>query len=182
MISLNYLASHSRNLESILQTYRQIDLTIQSVFLVMGTFLLSRILESNSLSVALFFEFLLVSLSFFSFSVMWRFHKVIIARGEDVNWWHRLIIKAEQSLPPEERSFTMFKIHQNEKLFSADYLNQFLNPVDNISDHDINILLRADLEQIRKVINTYIITGMRMLWIFMLILSFGGIVLKMYVM
>ncbi|MFA6472437.1 MAG: hypothetical protein WCU00_10390, partial [Candidatus Latescibacterota bacterium] len=144
MVSLNYLASHSRNLESILQTYRQIDLTIQSVFLILGTFLLPRILESDTLYVALFFEFLLVSLSLFSFSVMRRFQKVIIARGEDVNWWHRLIVQAEQSLPPEDRSFTKFKIHQNVKFFSADYLNKFLNPADNISDDDIDILLGAD--------------------------------------
>jgi hypothetical protein len=175
---LNYLASHSRNLESILQTYRQIDLTIQSVFLVMGTFLLSRILESN-LGVALFFEFLLISLSVFSFIIMWRLHKVILARGEDVTWWHRLIVKAEQALPPEDRAFTKFKIHQNEKLFSVQYLDRFLNPTDNISKDDIDILLGADLEQIRKVINTYIITGMRLLWIFMLILSLGGIFMKM---
>ncbi len=64
MVSLNYLASHSRNMEALLQTYRQIDLTIQSVFLVMGSFLLSRILEASSLLIALFFEVLLISLSY----------------------------------------------------------------------------------------------------------------------
>jgi hypothetical protein len=178
VVSLNYLASHSRNLEALLQTYRQIDLTIQSVFLVMGTFLLSRILESSSLNVTLFFEFLLISLSVFSFSVMWRLQKVILARGEDVNWWHRKIVKAEQALPPEERSFTQFKIHQSKNLFSPEYLNRFLDPADNISQADIEILLNADLAQIRRVINSYIIRGMRLLWIFMLILSVGAVILK----
>jgi hypothetical protein len=180
VVSLNYLASHSRNFEALLQTYRQIDLTLQSVFLVMGSFLLSRILEARTLSVALFIEVLLIGLSIFSFSVMSRFQKVILARGDDVSWWHRKIVKAEQALPPEDRTFTQFKIHQSKHLFSPEYLNRFLDPADNISNADIEILLNADLAQIRKVINSYILKGMRVLWIFMLILSFGAIILKIY--
>jgi hypothetical protein len=179
VVSLNYLASHSRNLEALLQTYRQLDLTLQSVFLVMGSFLLSHILESE-LRTALFVEVLLISLSVFSFSVMWRFQKVILARGDDVNWWHRKIVKAEQALHPEERTFTQFKIHQSKNLFPPEYLNRFLDPADNISNADIEILLNADLALIRKVINTYILSGMRLLWIFMLILSAGAIILKIY--
>lgn len=180
MVSLNYLASHSRNLEALLQTYRQIDLTIQSVFLVTGSFLLSRILEASLLRTALFFEVLLIILSVFSFSVMWRFHKVILARGEDVNWWHRLIVKEEQSLPPEERSFTQFKIHQSKNLFPPEYLNRFIDPADNISKADMEILLNADQAHIRKVINSYILRGMCLLWIFMLILSVEAVILKIY--
>jgi hypothetical protein len=39
-----------------LQTYRQINLTIQSVFFVLGTFLLSQILETESKEITLFLE------------------------------------------------------------------------------------------------------------------------------
>ena len=109
-VSLSYLASHARNLEALLQTYRQINLTTQSVFLVLGTFLLSRILESQNRDIMLFLEFLLLSITIFSNIVLWRFQKVILARGEDVNWWHKEIVRAEQKLSPEERVFTRFKI------------------------------------------------------------------------
>jgi hypothetical protein len=178
VVSLSYLSSHSRNLEALLQTYRQIDLTIQSVFLVMGTFLLTRIFEAETPRVALFFELLLISIGVFSFTVMWKFQKVILARGEDVNWWHRQMVKAEQLLPPEERTFTRFKIHQSKNSLSTEFLNRFLDPNDNISDTDIAMLFEADHDQVRKVINAYIIRGMRLLWIVMLLLSAGSVVLK----
>lgn len=179
-VSLNYLASHARNLESLLQTYRQINLTTQSVFLVLGTFLLSRILESPDWVVSVFLEFLLLSITIFSNIVMWRFQKVIQARGEDVNWWHKEIVLTEQKLPPEERVFTRFKIFQSEHQLTLDQTARFLDPSDNILDAEVDALLDADLDHIRKVINRYMLRGIRLIWIIVVFLSVGSIISKIY--
>ena len=176
--SLNYLASHSRNLESILQSYRQIDLTTQSVFLVLGSFILSRILETESLQVTIFLELLLIFLIVFSLLVMQRFQKVIIARGEDVTWWHKEMVRSEHSLPADERAFTRFKIHQSRGYLSEEQYAPFLKDGSEINTTTIEQLLDADLEHIRKVINTYIFQGIRIMWFFIALLSVAALAMK----
>jgi hypothetical protein len=178
-ISLPYLAAHLRNLEALLQTYRQINLNIQSVFLVLGTFLMTRILETDSMRTAIFFEVILASLTVFSSVVMWRFRQVIVARGQDVNWWQREIIKAEQALPPEERRFTHFKIHQSEHSISAEKASRFLAPENHVSWDEIQELLNAELDQIRNIINTYILRGIQFIWGVLLIISIVSICTKL---
>lgn len=175
--SLGYMASHSRNMEALLQTYRQINLTTQSVFLVLGTFLLSRIIETD-IPAALFLELLLLSLTAFSMIVMWKFQKVIIARGEDVTWWHTQIVRAEQALPPEERIFTRFKIFQSEGRLTPEEIARFLDPVDRVNDDELQKLFDADLDHIRKVLNLYIIRGMRLMWIMVAAISMGSFFFK----
>ena len=176
--SLNYLASHARNLESLLQTYRQINLNTQSVFLALGIFLLSRILESPDILVALFLEFILISITIFSNIVMWRFQKVIMTRGEDVNWWHKAIVRAEQKLLPENRAFTRFKIAQSEHQLTPAQTARFLEPDVIIPDTEMNGLLDADLDNIRKVINRYMLRGIRLIWLIIALLSVGSILFK----
>jgi len=177
-LSLNYLASHSRNLESLLQTYRQIDLTSQSVFLVLGTFLMSRIMETQSVFIALILEIVLIVLIFFSNIVMRRFQSVIRARGEDVNWWHKKIIMTEQEYPPEERAFTEFKIEQNRDRVDSEFRASILDPSSPITDEQIHMLLDADLKHIRKIINTYIYRAVTIMWSMLFLISMGGLIIR----
>ncbi len=169
--SMGYLASHSRNFEALLQTYRQINLTIQSVFLILGTFLLSRIVESRSLETALFMEFLLLALTLFSNIVMWKFSGVIRARGEDVNWWHKHIVRMERELPPDERAFTLFRVNQSRDVLDNGLLDSFLDEESSATETEIRMLLDVDIDHIRRVINTYILRGMRLIWLFIVIIS-----------
>jgi hypothetical protein len=178
-ISLPYLAAHLRNLEALLQTYRQINLNIQSVFLVLGTFLMTRILETDSMRTAVFFEVILVSLTVFSNVVIWRFKQVITARGKDVNWWQREIIMAEQALPPEERRFTNFKIHQSAHVMNEERASRFLAPESHPTWDDIQELLNAELDQIRKIINTYILRGMQYIWGILIVISIAATLTKL---
>jgi hypothetical protein len=177
-VSLDYLASHARNLESLLQTYRQINLTTQSVFLILGTFILSRVLEATDPTRAFFLETLLISITVFSNVVMARFGRVIHQRGDDINWWYHRIIRKEQSLPPEERFFTQFKIHQSRERFRDQNLDQILHNGKEMSDPEIELLLDADLDQVRRVINTYILRGIRLIWLVIILISLGGVAMN----
>lgn len=177
-IQLSYLASQSRNFEAMLQTYRQINLTTQSVFLVLGTFLLSRIVDTSHIERALFLEGLLLGLTFFSNIVMLKFQRVIRTRGDDVNWWHREIVRAEQLLPPEERAFTRFKIEQSWAVVTEDHVERLLAPVPAVTDDDITAILGTDIEQIRRVINGYILKGMRLIWFVIVFISLASLVIR----
>lgn len=175
MVSLNYLATHARNYEALLQTYRQINLTTQSVFLILGTFLLSQVITARTLYSALLLQGLLVSITVFSNVVMLKLNRVIRQRGEDVNWWYRKMIRLEQELPYEDRVFTQFKVHQSRGFLNDERLAKI--PVDSspLGDEDIRALLDADLDQIRRVINTYILQGITLIWIVILLISVGSV-------
>ena len=177
---LNYLAAHSRNLEALLQTYRQIDLTTQSVFFVLGTLILSRLFETNSMHIAIFLEFLLFCIALFSVITMRRFQRVIDARGGDVNWWHRKIVEAEQSLPPEERIFTKFKAHQSKKTLSNELISKAFESKENLTKEEINLLLEADQGNVRRVINSSITRSIRLLWFALIILGIGSIIVRWF--
>ena len=177
-VSLNYLATHARNYESLLQTYRQINLTTQSVFLILGTFLLSQVLDARNLVSALSTEMLLVSITVFSNVVMLKFNRVIHQRGEDVNWWYHKIIRLEQELPPEDRIFTEFKIYQSTSFLKDETARMFHDKA-NLTHEEIEFLLNADLDQTRRVINTYILRGISLIWVVILLISFGGMAINL---
>ena len=178
-VSLNYLAAHARNLEALLQTYRQIHLTTQSVFLVLGTFLLSQVLGASDLAHALFLEALLVTITVFSNLVMMKFSRVIRQRGEDVDWWYRKIIRLEQDLPPGDRLFTQFKMYQSRDRLEDENLARFLSESEPVSSDGVEVLLDADLDQVRRVINTYILRGIRLIWVVILFISTIGILFRL---
>jgi hypothetical protein len=176
-LNLNYLASHSRNLESLLQSYRQMDLTIHSVFLVLAVFLLARILEAATFGIAIALEVALVSLAILSIIVMHRFRKVINARGEDVNWWYKEMVRAEQIFPEEERAFTRFKIHQSgpgEAVYES-----IMKSGNQLSEMDIQLLLDTDLQHVRHTINSSIYRVINGMWVILLLLSVGGIIYRL---
>ena len=81
---------------------------------------------------------------------------------------------AEQELPIEERIFTQFKIHQNQGQLDPRFLDKFFEEPGNVTKDEVFSLLGADLDHVRKIINTYILKGMRLLWFFIFILSIGG--------
>ena len=55
---------------------------------------------------------------------------------------------------------------------------RFLDPEDNIPETEINALLDADQDHIRKVINRFIVRGMRLIWLIVVLLSIGSILIK----
>ncbi len=176
--NLNYLASHSRNHESLLQSYRQMDLTIHSVFLILAVFVLARILEATTFVVAIALEAVLVSMAVYSNIVMRSFRRVINTRGEDVNWWHKEMVRAEQEFPQEERAFTRFKLYQCSRPGEATY-ESIMKSGNNLSDTDIQLLLDADLKYVRRIINSSIYRVINGMWVILLALSVLGILYRL---
>jgi hypothetical protein len=106
--------------DSLLQSYRGMHVTLQTILLAAGAavsvfpFTLnpypSKAPAAGAASV------LMMVLGAFHWHSARVLRRVIDSRTRDVSWWHRMVIKLEQRYRPSERLFTKFKIgqHRNE--------------------------------------------------------------------
>lgn len=101
--------------DHLLQSYRGFHLTTQSIFLAVGTGLSIAIIAENNIVNQIFTYFLLLLITLLSFYMLRKMRSLIIARGIDVDYYHRLIIKYEESLEKENQVLTDFKVYQKIK-------------------------------------------------------------------
>lgn len=103
----NYLLQAAAWQETLLQAYRSLHVTIQSILLAVGIGLTVASLTvekypSNSVAIILVAVILTCVFSLHLFSTM-KFSEVVSARGNDINWWHKQIIRYEYSYPSDSR-------------------------------------------------------------------------------
>lgn len=147
--------------DSLLQSYRSINVTLQSVLLiVLGVLLDFPGKDSSDLLVfvSLCIAALVFLLALFSND---NLQKVINARGRDVSYVHREICLSERYLPREDRLFTRFKIEQSA---NANLINEqkarFLSD-NHASEADIETLIDGRLGFARRVIDRNLFNGMQ---------------------
>ncbi|MCK4476381.1 MAG: hypothetical protein KAU16_06605 [Methanophagales archaeon] len=119
---LDYLLEGAELNDSLLQAYRNFHLTLQSIFVAIGAGLSLAVLAFDEIIQFTLATLILVVLAMISIYILIKMHKIIIARGEDVSFWHRKLIRAEQDLPPDRRYFTQFKIYQKLRRANAKHL------------------------------------------------------------
>lgn len=109
--NISYCLNQSAIQDNLLQSYRQIFLTIESIALAIGIGVATAAssAESPENLVFLFAGVLLVLLGYYSIR---KGVNIVRARGDDVSHWHYKIMELEQELPKEERKFTRFKLYQ----------------------------------------------------------------------
>lgn len=172
---LDYLLEGAELNDSLLQAYRNFHLTLQSIFIAIGAGLLVAILAFNEPIRSTLATLILVILGIISIYILIHMRKIIIARGKDVNFWHRKIIRAEQDLPPDRRYFTQFKIHQKLHRSDADHLQKlFLSTgIRRINDNDIDLLVERGLGHTRKILDKWLFVGIGIIWLLLFIISIG---------
>lgn len=147
--------------DSLLQSYRSINITFQSVLLIVLGVLLdfpregsSEVLVGVSLVIAAF-VFLTALLSNDSIQ------KVINARGNDVSYVHRKICLVERFLEKDDRIFTSFKIDQgaNERDGGEEKRETFLSDR-QASAEEIRTLIDGRRGFARRVIDRHLFRGM----------------------
>ena len=112
MDSLNYYWQGAAYQDYLLQTYRNFHLTTQSIFIAIGAGLAYGILDASVPENVHYVYGLLVTISALGIYLLIRMRRLIIARGQDVDFFHNRIIYFEKDLQKQEQVLTEFKVYQ----------------------------------------------------------------------
>ena len=170
---IDYLLAGAQLTDSLLQSYRQIHLTVQSIFVAIGVGLFIAVLVFDKLIQVALATVTLVVLSAVSLYILYTMRKIIVARGEDVNFWHRKLILAEQDLQPEKRYFTEFKVYQKLHRADANYLKEMFLTDKRIHPDEAHRLVERGLGHTRKVLDKWLFVGIYAIWFILLVISVG---------
>ncbi|EIU7748478.1 hypothetical protein NQO50_004294 [Vibrio vulnificus] len=161
----NYIMAAVAWQDTLLQSYRTLHITIQSILLAISVALAVTALNiddfpSFSVASAICVLIHLAILCLQKFSTD-KFSGVVAARGNDINWWHKELLRFEHGYPPEERFFTQFKVHQQARRDDYPYLEQlFLRSREDLTEQDIDRLIGKGLGHTRKVIDLQLFSWM----------------------
>jgi len=170
---LDYLLEGAELNDSLLQAYRNFHLTLQSIFVAIGAGLSLAVLAFDELIQFTLATLILVVLAMISIYILIQMHRIIIARGKDVSFWHRKLIRAEQDLPPDRRYFTQFKINQRLHRADANYIQELFLTERKISDEEIDLLIERGLGHTRKILDKWLFIGIGIIWLLLLAISIG---------
>lgn len=176
MEKLQYLLNNAQLQDSLLQSYRQISLTLQSMFLLIGTVLVTTLIfmANTILFYALGVLFLLVfALSMYAAR---KFSLIIKRRGNDVNFWHKKIIECETQDNSEMTVFSEFKLWQKKQGPDAEYIQNGIILKQKVRT-DMDKLIEKGMGHTRIVIDRNITFGIVFVWIVLTIIAAGKLVL-----
>lgn len=167
--------------ETLLQAYRSLHVTIQSILLAVGvglTVVPLAMSEYPSFAPPVLISTVLLTLiAILHFISSSQFSDVVRARGEDINWWHAELIRNEHSLGPASRYFTRFKIHQQARRTEISHLEaMFLSQAHgtHLTDKQVEHLIGKGLGYTRKVIDEQLFKGIGCIWWSLLLVTWAN--------
>ncbi|MGC9357543.1 MAG: hypothetical protein ACP5GX_06750 [Anaerolineae bacterium] len=175
---LEYLLEAAAWQDSLLQSYRSLHMTIQSILLAIAAGLFVAVIGSQSIWGSGAAGVAMVVMGGFQLYAKRRFRGVILSRGEDVNYWHRQIILAEQNREASGRHFTKFKVHQKLRRGGNQYLEDTFLTTKRITPEDVDILIRKGLGHTRRVIDEQLFKTISGIWAVLIILSCAWVLLR----
>jgi hypothetical protein len=101
--------------DSLLQAYRTLLVSSQTLLLALGTALFVAGLTMSSEVQVYVVSALVITIAIGGACANWRLQRVVRSRSDDVDFWHEEILLHEKLLPLEERLFTWFKLRQQGK-------------------------------------------------------------------
>ena len=160
---LNYYWQGAAYQDNLLQTYRNFHLTSQSILIAIGAGLAYGVLGAAVPDSLPYVYALLVVISVLGVYLLVRMRQLIIARGQDVDFFHNRIIHLEMSLPKQEQVMTEFKVYQKFHRQQTD-LNTFFE------DYELSERTRAELTDkgkghTRKFLDTHLFIGFLLVWL-----------------
>jgi len=168
---LGYIIEGAELTDNLLQSYRNFHLTLQSIFIATGAGLSIAIIAFDEIIQFALATLILILLAIISLYILFKMHRIIIARGKDVNFWHRELIKSEQNLLPKNRYFTKFKIHQKLHRADIEHIQELFLSERKINDKDIDIIIEKGLGHTRKILDRWLFVGIGILWVILVAIS-----------
>ncbi len=172
--------------ESLLQAYRSLHVTVQSILLALGVGLfVVPLTDSPNLTLsAILVAVLLLMLFLLHAKSSQKFAGVVLARGKDINWWHAKLIQCEQGMPSKSRYFTSFKIHQQTQrdVNNEDLKQKYLSDDSNsrLTESDCQSLIGSGLGHTRMVIDQQLFQWIEVIWFFILLATSGVLIFKLF--
>ena len=146
--------------DKLLQSYRSINVTLQSALLILGAgFTIGTIAFSSSVQGWLIYS-LLIAVSGLGVYLLITLNKLITSRSSDVNYFHSQIIEQEADLPPGEQVFTAFIVYQ--KSGQRDAKAEQLSLADAFSR---GRLIEKGKGHTRKILERNLFWGLLLLWL-----------------
>lgn len=170
---VQYLLAGAQLNDSLLQSYRTMHLTVQSIFVAAGLGLFVAILILDGLLESSLGCFFLLALSVVALFTLYYMKRIILARGEDVNFWHRRLILAEQELPAHQRHFTEFKVEQQARRGKVGHLRDLFLTAERIKPEDVTLLVQEGLGHTRRVLDRWLFRGILSMWVLLALLGAG---------
>jgi hypothetical protein len=175
--SIEYILNLANMQDSLLQGYRSMSLTLQSIFIAIASGLAIAVLSFSNIFQSISSLVMLTSTSVLSIFLLAKVRRIILARGNDVNFWHKKLIKLEQELPNDQRYFTEFKIHQKLKREQSESTSNIFNSFRKIEDGDIDLILEKGLGHTRKILDKWLFVGLLFIWLIIIAISYLYVIL-----
>lgn len=151
--------------DSLLQSNRSIQITMQSIFIAIGTGLSISIILTTTFLESLLLFCVFITIFTLAIYALIRIRKVILSRGLDVDYWHNKIIEAEKNINSEEKYLTRFKIYQKFHRKNIDE-TEFKNI--ELKDEILNKLTEKGKGHTRRIIDNYLFYGFLFTWLIFL--------------
>lgn len=165
---MNNLYTQAGIQDSLLQSYRSFQLTMQSIFIAIGGGLaITNIRTGNFTDSLLIFIVFIPVASLALFSLI-KIRNVILSRGKDVDYWHNKIIEAEKKLDSDKKYLTRFKIYQK---FHRQNIDDSEFRKIELNNKALEKLTEKGKGHTRKVIDTYLFSGFLLTWIIFILVS-----------
>lgn len=161
--------------DNLLQAYRNFHLTMQSILLAIGAGLSVATLTFNDIIKTSLSYLLLLGISILGVYLIKKMKKLIIARGEDVDYFHNQIIEFERSLPKDQQTMTQFKVYQKfnrDKTNISEYFSKF-----SITDSIRDQLTEKGKGHTRQLLDKKLFNGFGLVWLSFHLVSLAGVVI-----
>lgn len=163
-IGLGYLLDAAAWQDSLLQSYRSLHITIQSILLAISAGLLVAAVSIEDLWGSLVAVGVLVVIWLFQRFTATKFRAIVRSRGEDINFWHRELLFAEQSLPAQVRYFTKFKVYQKLHRTGSEHLATRFLSEEPLSVDEITQLVEKGLGHTRFAVDEQLFERLARIW------------------
>lgn len=166
-----------------MQSYRSLHVTIQGLLIAAGAAVLAVQLTGATQAQAGepvtnavyngMFSCLLIFIFWLQLKTAREFRGVIGSRAEDINYWHRHTLLAENSLEPRQRTFTHFKMWQHAHRAHVEHVLKGHLPDEGLSDADADELIGEGIGHTRRVLDYNLFERLLLLSKAMFITSLG---------
>lgn len=148
--------------DNLLQSYRNHHLTMQSILIAVGAGISVATLSFGITLKALFTYFILLVISVLGIYLLRKMRGLILARGEDVDYYHNQIITLENTLLQSDRVLTAFKVYQKfnrEQTNIHDYFQTF-----QLNEKMLSALTEKGKGHTRRILDKNLFLGFYMVW------------------